>query len=484
MAEQHVVGPGQNRTGASLRSWLALTAAAVSSFTTTLDVQMTTFSLGPLADAFGVDSSLIAWVAVMSLLFMVGLMLTAGALSDRFGRERVLIIGLVLTTLSLAASAIAQDFPQLLATRALHGFGNVLVVAPGVALIVGAMPPSHRGIALGVQGMAAGVGYFAGPALAGLLLEHFDWRALFYMRIPIHLAALALAVVYLRARDRGARAPLDPAGVALSIAAFVSLTLAINQGARLGWTHPLPLSAAVAAPVFGLALVYVERLARAPVFDLGLLVRVRSYWVGIMSHFLTYHIQTGIPILSAVLVLSKRDGGLAEAGLIVAIYPLARVILSPFSGWLSDRIGVQVMIVTGLAVLSTATLALGVWAADAPLGLTAALFFVAGLGFVMWEPANQSAIVQALPDQVGVASSALALARNLGIASGVTVATAAFVLAASAAAGLPAEVARPSSLGTEAVGHGVEVAFRVIAAFGFAGLAVSLLRSGRWPLRR
>lgn len=462
--------------GIPARSWMAVIAAAITAFTTALDIQVIAFGLGPLADAFEVDASLVAWVSLLSLLFTVGFMLTAGSFGDRFGRVRVLVFGLILTTVALAASAFCQNFTQLLITRLVHGIGNVFVVAPGVALIVGAVPKSHRGVALGIQGMAAGVGYFAGPILAGWALEALDWRALFYLRIPIHLTSILLVFLFLRAPKGNANLPIDFLGSVLSMLAFGSLTLAINQGGRLGWDHPFPILCAFLTPLFLFGLIIVERSTAAPILDFQQLIKVKSYWIGIVTHFSAYHIQTGIPILSALLVTSKMQGNLTEAGIVVAVYPLARVLLSPFSGWLSDKLGTHKMIVWGLTLLTISTFCIGIFASNMNLTLIMLLLLLAGMGFVIWEPANQGAVVASIPKNVGTASSMVALSRHLGIVSGVTVATAAFVTAASKASGVEADLARPSALEQNAIFAGVETGFIVIAIIGLVGLAVSALR--------
>ncbi len=472
-------GPAANRTGAPLQAWLALGAICIATFTTTLDIQLVNFSLGPLSDVLGVDASQIAWVAVTALLVSVGLMLTAGNIGDSLGRDRILTAGLAITTVSLVLSSLAQNLPQLLVARAVFGLGTIFVVAPAAALIVSIMPPSHRGIGLGFQGMAAGLGYFLGPPLGGLILDHFDWHALFYLRLPFHLAAFAMAIIFLRMPRQGGMFRFDTLGVIVSALTLVSLTLAINQGGRLGWAHPLPLAAGAATPLFGALLVLVERRVARPVFNFRLLAHAHSYTVGLVTHLLVYHVQTAIPILAAFLVLTQTEGGLAQAGLITSTYPLARVLMSPVSGWLSDRLGVQRLIISGLLVLGGAALLLGLYAAEAPIWAAALGFFVAGVGFVLWEPGNQIAVVEGVPrEDIGTASSMISMVRLLGVSIGVTVTTAAFVFASSRSAGVSTEDARLLDLPAAAAGAGIEFGFIVMAVFTAVALLVSALR--RW----
>ena len=149
------------------------------------------------------------------------------------------------------------------------------------------------------------------------------------------------------------------------------------------------------------------------------------------------------------------------------------------SGWLSDRLGAQRLIISGLLVLGGAAAAAGPLRRGGAIWAAALGFFVAGVGFVLWEPGNQIAIVEGVPrEDIGTASSMISMVRLLGVSSGVTVTTAAFVFASSRSAGVSTEDARLLDLPAAAAGAGIEFGFIVMAAFSAVALLVSALR--RW----
>ena len=154
-------------------------------------------SLPELAKTFNVDASVIIWVALSYFVVSLGLMFTMGWICDGFGRNRVLIVGLLVITISHGSGALAQDVYQLIGYRALAGIGSAAIIASSVATLVAAFPTKERGLAMGLISGSAGAGLACGPLIGGILVDMFDWRAIFWIRLPVGALAFLLALIIL-----------------------------------------------------------------------------------------------------------------------------------------------------------------------------------------------------------------------------------------------------------------------------------------------
>ena len=188
---------------------VALTGASL--FMITLDNLIVLSTLPSMQRDLGVSVDRLQWVVDAYILSFAVLMLTGAALGDRYGRRRMLVVGLLVFTASSAAGALSNDLTQLVAARAVQGLGAALLMPLTLTLLSAAFPPERRTAALGLWSSIAGLGVALGPVLGGLIVETLDWHWIFWINVPVGLTAAALAPRRLT-ESRGAQVRLDLPG--------------------------------------------------------------------------------------------------------------------------------------------------------------------------------------------------------------------------------------------------------------------------------
>src|SRR5262249_12367133 len=253
-----------------------------------------------------VSTGNLEWVISAYTLSLATLILVGGALGDRYGRKRVFLLGLVVFTTCSALCALARTGPQLIVARALQGVGGALVAALTLSILVDALPPERRTSAIGTWAAVAGLGFGIGPILGGILLSAFSWSAVFWVNVPIGVAAVALAAVVVReSRDPGARA-LDPVGALLAATGLFLLTFGLIETHRAGWGSAAGAGALVAATLLLATFVVWERRVAAPMVPLGLL-RARRFASANTIFFLVYLSLTGMFFYVTLYFQNLRD---------------------------------------------------------------------------------------------------------------------------------------------------------------------------------
>ena len=220
---------------AARQRWTLL-AVCVGQAMILLDVTIVNVALPSIQRELGVTPANLEWVINAYCLTLGSLLLVGGALGDRYGRKRVYIVGLTLFTLLSAACALAQDDPQLIAFRALQGGGAALMAPLTLAILVDAVPPERRTTAIGIWAGVASLGVGLGPVLGGVMIEAFDWSAVFWVNVPLGVLGVALALVGVReSRDPDARR-IDPVGTLLVATGLFLLTFGLIETNEHPWT--------------------------------------------------------------------------------------------------------------------------------------------------------------------------------------------------------------------------------------------------------
>src|SRR5215217_3239273 len=250
--------------------WWALGVLCLSLVVLAMDNTILNVALPTLAQDLGATGSQLQWMVDAYLLVFAGLLLTMGALGDRFGRKLALNLGLLVFAAASAASAFASTPEVLIAARAAMGIGAALIMPSTLSIITNTFPPTERGRAIGVWAGMAALGIVLGPVVGGWLLEHFWWGSVFLINLPVvALALLAGWPLVPESRDPGAT-PLDPTGAALSVAALVTLVYGIIQAPEDGWTDPRILGAFGVAVVLSVAFGWWERRVQHPMLPMEL----------------------------------------------------------------------------------------------------------------------------------------------------------------------------------------------------------------------
>ncbi len=456
--------------------WRALIAVCFGSYMATMDMSIVNVALPTLSKQFDKSPDIVVWATLVSNLVVTGLTLTSGRVGDLFGRKRIYIAGWIIFTIGMGFAGFAQSIGQLIAIRFFQAIGVSLALGNGNAIVADAFDEHERGQALGTTGAVVGAGLMTGPILGGLILSGFDWPAIFWLRLPVGLGALAMAIILIRdtgTSHTGSR-KLDVPGAVALFAALSTLILAVNRGQSWGWHSPTILLLFAIAAVALAAFLRIESRSVSPVLALSLF-KARSFTIPILSLVLSFSGQAAVTFLMPFYFIQVRGYGSAHAGLIIATVPAMMLLISPFAGWAADRYKLKHQPTAGLALVCLGLASLAFLHEDSStLGIALRLALI-GVGTAIFQSPNSASIMSSVPrHMLGTASAAVATSRNIGNAAGLALASTILVAVASSSAGI--KNVRADSLPPGDLLQGVQVAFIVAACFSSTAIVASLFR--------
>ena len=250
--------------------WLTLAIVSVTVLLATIDETILNVTIPSLQRDLGASASSLQWIMNSYMLVFGGLLLTMGAIGDRFGRARMLRYGLAVFALSSLGAAFAQSPAQLIGARAIMGVGGAMMMPATLAIIVNVFEEKEKPKAIAIWAMMAGIGVALGPILGGALLKYFYWGSVFLVSVPIAGIAIAASLFLVpNSRDPDSK-PLDIPGALLSMGAVSALILAVIEGPEWGATSPLLAITVGTAVILGLGFVLRERQAEYPLLDFAL----------------------------------------------------------------------------------------------------------------------------------------------------------------------------------------------------------------------
>jgi EmrB/QacA subfamily drug resistance transporter len=414
-----------SRAGTIRPHWvLGLTSTAY--FMVVLDSLVVVTALPRMRQDLHADLAALQWtVNSYGIAFAAGI-ITAAALGDRFGRRRVFTLGLALFTLSSAACAVAPGVAALIVARTVQGLGGAVVLPLSLTILTSAYPPRRRGLIVGVYGGLAGLAVAAGPLVGGAVTEGLDWHWIFWLNVPIGLLALTFGTRLLP-ESHGAPERLDPVGVGLVTGGVVALVWSLVRANDVGWSRPQTAGPLLAGCALLVAFVRWERRVRTPMVPIGMFGN-RAFALGNLTMFF----MSGATFAAAFWITQEfqfaRGYSPISTGLRLLPFFATPMVVSPFAGALSDRIGRRRIMVTGLTLQ-----ALGfAWVAargslDTGWVELVVALLVAGVGISMALPTVPTAVLNAVaPAQLGKASGINYMGQRFGAVFAVAVGSAVF----------------------------------------------------------
>ena len=385
--------------------------------------------LNPLAPG---NISYLLWMIMGYLLVTAVLVVTLGRLGDMFGRVRIYNMGFAIFTLASIALSLdpfrgAPGALWLIGWRIVQAVGGSMLMANSAAILTDAFPASHRGMALGINQIAGIAGMFIG-LLAGGLLAAWDWRAVFWVNVPIGVFGTVWAYRSLRETSRRQYGRIDwPGNVTFAVGAgllLIAITYGIQPygGRSMGWTNPWVLGGLAGGVALLAAFCVIETKVAEPMFQMGLF-KIRAFAAGNAAALLAAIARGGMQFMLIIWLqgiwLPLHGYGYEQTPLWAGIYllPLTTgfLIAGPVSGHLSDRFGARPFATGGLLVTAAAFAGLMLIPVDFPYWLFALLIFMAGIGQGLFASPNTSAIMSSVPaSQRGVASGMRATFQNSG----------------------------------------------------------------------
>jgi EmrB/QacA subfamily drug resistance transporter len=433
--------------------------------------------LPAIAKYFGAPvGSEVEWVIIAYLVIIASTLLTVGRLADRLGHRPIWLAGLIVFTTGSAVCGAAPALWLLIAARVLQGIGGSLLMAVSPAMLTAAFPPQERGRALGLNSMIVALGISAGPALGGWITESASWRWIFYVNLPIGVAAVIATALVLAKPQRSAGKHFDVLGAVLLGVSLAALTTLLSVGTDAGWASPSALALAATAVLgFGI-FAWHELRDDAPLLDHELFQNRLFAWAT-ASLVLSFLAGFATAFLLPIYLEQLRGFGAAKTGILMTPFPLVVAVVAPISGAMADRIGTRGLAATGMTVLCVGLLLMS--RLDEHTSLFGVIWpqLIAALGMALFQSPNNSAIMGAAPkDRQGVAAGMLATGRTMGQSISVAIAGAVFVGLGAATAGRALVHSPHDPQLAHTFVHGFQWALRTCAAISALAILTSLLR--------
>lgn len=437
-----------------------------------LDNTVLNVALPSMREELGATVAGMQWTIDAYTLVLASLLMLAGSTADRIGRRRVFKAGLVLFTLGSLLCSLAPNLESLVAFRMVQAVGGSMLNPVAMSIITNTFTePRERARAIGVWGGVVGISMAAGPLIGGLLVDSVSWRAIFWVNLPVGLAALLLTIRYVpESRAPKARRP-DPVGQLLVIALLGSLTYAIIEAPVAGWTSPpIPLFAGTAAMALVGLLLY-ERRRTEPLID-PRFFRSAPFSGATVIAVCAFAALGGFLFVNTLYLQDVRGLSALHAGLHMLPMAGLTLVCAPLSGRLVGSRGPRLpLLVAGVTMTASGVLFAAFEAeTSTPMLFTGYVLF--GLGFgVVNAPITNTAVSGMPRAQAGVAAAIASTSRQVGQTLGVA------VIGAVLAAGLHGRSYDATFVAAS------RPAWWIIAGCGLCVLLVGALTSGPWALR-
>ena len=440
---------------------------SVALFMAQLDNLVVTTALPAIRHNLDASLSSLEWTVNAYTLTFAVLLLTGATLGERFGRRRMLVIGLIVFTAGSAAAALAPSADWLVAFRAVQGAGAAMVTPLTLTLLSAAVPVERRGMALGIWGGVAGLAIATGPLVGGAVVQGLSWQSIFWINVPIGLALIPIARWRL-VESYGAKAPLDVVGVVLASAGLFGVVLALVRGNTLGWTSPFVLTSLTVGLALVVGFVAWERRTGTPLLPMRLF-ESRGFSATNLASVLMFFGMFGSIFLLAQFLQTVQHYSPLSAGLRTLPWTAMPIVVSPIAGLLADRIGGRPVVLTGLVLQATGLAWLAaISSPTVPYGDLVPAFIVSGIGMALFfAPVATMVLGTVARSEEGIASGATNALRELGGVFGVAVLAAVF-----------------SRHGGYAKGQAFVDGLRPAVAVGAAGVGLAALALLAVPRRR
>jgi EmrB/QacA subfamily drug resistance transporter len=415
--------------------WWALTAVSLATLMTYLDNNVTNVALPTIQHSLHLSVSGLEWIVSSYLLVLGGLLLVGGRVADVYGRRRMFLAGLVIFTLSSLAAGLAGSGGVLIAARAVQGLGAALVMPAALAIIVATFTDAReRTAAIGISGAIGALGLALGPAIGGLVSQHFHWGWIFLINVPLGAVTLAISVPFI-AESRGAQAAsaaagsrpataaarLDVPGLISSALSLFALTYALIEGGDKGWTSPLITGAFAVAAVGAGIFLAIESRSAYPMIPLPIF-RNAAFSGGIGTMMIWSFGVLGIYFFTSLYLQGNLGFSPSKAGLAFVPMALCLALAAALSPRVVPLLGGHRTVALGMAVMTVGLVLFAALGASATFSDLLPGFVLFGLGAGLMNVPLTNAVLDGVPSgQAGIASALFNASREVAGLLGVTV---------------------------------------------------------------
>ncbi|MFD1428886.1 MFS transporter [Lacticaseibacillus mingshuiensis] len=420
------------------RRWWAMTALGFFAFMTNLDSSVVNIAVPVMAKSLNVTASQMVWATSIYLIVVSALLLLFGKMGDLIGKPRIFKWGTAVFILGSVMAGINLGFYFLLAARVVQATGAAMTLANTYGIVTASFEAKERGRAMGFVGTFVALGAVAGPSVGGLVLAVASWPVIFWLNVPFGLIALALAVWAMgngSAVGAASARTLDWLGILTQAIAIAAGFWGLNLSQSRGFSSPIVLTLLLVAGAALILFLLTEHVHPGPLLPLTIF-KNRLFSLGVLAVFFVFMVQFFTTVLMPFYLEDARGLGPGGAGALLTLYPLMMTLAAPLGGWLADRFNAAGVALIGAALIAAGSAGYLLVDATSPLWRFGAVVIVLGLGSGIFQSPIGDLVMSVVPkNELGIAGSFNALARNLGMVAGTSVASTILFARMSAVAG-------------------------------------------------
>ncbi len=403
--------------------WIILAVVVLLPFMGTLDSTIVNVALPVMVNIFSVTMSSIQLIVICYLITIVSTILLFGRLGDIKGKSIVFNLGLLVFTIGSLFCALSKNFTYLLFFRIVRAIGASAAMANNQGIITQVFPANERGRALGISGTFLALGTMIGPPLGGIIISYLSWHYIFLINIPVGIIGTAIGFKVLPRKSNEKKEDIDFIGAIIFGISVVLLFYSLINGQTVGYDNNMIRISFITAIILFIIFIRIEGKLKYPLLDLSLF-RNSLFTVGILCTFICYASINSNNIVQPFYLENVLKMTPSFAGMIMMISPVLITVISPFSGYLSDKIGSEFLTFLGLILIGIGMGLMATLNENSNIyQLIVYIVFIA-IGNGLFLPPNNSLVMSsASSDKLGIAGSINAFVRNLGQSSGVAMAT-------------------------------------------------------------
>lgn len=411
-----------------------LAICCLSLFIVTLDATVTNVALPTIGKELHAGVTSLQWTLDAYTLTLASLLVLAGSSADRLGRKRLFRVGLVVFGVGSLACSLATSDALLIAARVLQALGGTMLNPVSLSIITNAFQERKaRARALGIWGAISGVSLGFGPLVGGLLVQSIGWRAIFWVNVPIVLAALVLTTLFVPESRAQQRRRVDPLGQVLVVLLLAGTVFGIIEGPEIGWGSPLVIGAFAVSAIALALFVPVELHRKEPLIDPRFFTSI-PFAGAVLAAVLAFGSWSAFLFSNTLYLQDVKGFPPIVTGLLFMPAGLAILVASPVAGRLVGAVGTRLPMTLAGALIAVGAGWLAFTTASTPITVIAVVFALFGLGFGLVNAPITNTAVSGMPnDQAGAASAIASTGRQVGTSLGIALAGS--ITGASGAAG-------------------------------------------------
>ncbi len=383
----------------------------ISSFLTPFMASSTNIALPQIGREFETNAVLLAWISTSYLVSTTVFLLPFGRIADIYGRKRIFTYGIIIYTISSLLAATSTSAIMLILFRIPQGIGGSMVFGTGIAILTSVYPPEERGKVLGINVAMVYLGLSFGPFLGGFLTQHFTWRSIFFVNIPLGLAIISLLLWKLKGEWADAKGEkFDLSGSIIYGFAIVAMMYGISL------LPEIPGLVVIVIGILGLiTFIWWETRIASPVLNIDLFKNNRVFIFSNLAALINYSATYAVAFLISLYLQYAKGFSPQTAGLVLASMPAVQAIFSPLAGRLSDKIAPRILASGGMFLTTTGLILLSFLGQNTAIWYLIMSLMILGFGFAFFSSPNTNAVMSSIEAKTyGVGSATLATMRQIG----------------------------------------------------------------------